>query len=517
LIQVVPPGESLHFQGGEIHLTFSEYLDEASIEKGIELFPRLEEPLSVRYRGKEILLKVPRNLAPDQTYVITLNRQLLDEHGVPLAGSIQLAYSTGGRIDRGSISGRVAGESRAAVHLFRFDTAQTADSLFLTLPDYVTSVNDRGEYRFDYMSPGVYRLVAVAQEAAGLPLEPGRVRYGLPWVDQVTVDTATAVAGLNMLMWQEPPPLRLLRGEWVSATWGRLVFNKNIRDLQQADVVLRSEDGSRHLPRAWYPDPLDPTRLVVESDSLAGPTVQVVIDTFCVGAECLDSVAVTVTLPAEPDTSHLVLLEPGRKITLVPEKGTDPPLDLIFSHPLLPIEEARDFPLLYRDDSVLVETRTDWRNPMWIRVTPFFPWEPNTDYTLNLVRAGFRTRDGRTFRDSLVTIAIHTGHPRGYGGLIVPVTPTPEISLMAELQAVENHPKKFRSVVNSQARFVFKEIPEGSYTLMLFADRDGNQAYSYGRAVPYFPSEWFQVYPDTIEVRANWDIELTPLTLEGLD
>ena len=39
-----------------------------------------------------------------------------------------------------------------------------------------------------------------------------------------------------------------------------------------------------------------------------------------------------------------------------------------------------------------------------------------------------------------------------------------------------------------------------------YVDQSG--AYTFGKASPFLPSEWFYVHPDTFEVRANWDIDV---------
>ena len=38
--------------------------------------------------------------------------------------------------------------------------------------------------------------------------------------------------------------------------------------------------------------------------------------------------------------------------------------------------------------------------------------------------------------------------------------------------------------------------------------------YQIESAYPITPSEWFYFYPDTFEVRANWETEITPINLE---
>ena len=50
---------------------------------------------------------------------------------------------------------------------------------------------------------------------------------------------------------------------------------------------------------------------------------------------------------------------------------------------------------------------------------------------------------------------------------------------------------------------------------MFYKDRDGNNNYSYGSLSPYQSSEWFEVIPDTISIRSNWDMEITNIILNS--
>ena len=111
LISAAPSSGTTHFPGGNIHLVFSEYMDEDRLTKGIRVYPQLSSPPEVKFRGKELELSLPTNLLPDQTYIISLGREVTDEHGVELAAPIYLAYSTGEAIDSSRITGRVYGST----------------------------------------------------------------------------------------------------------------------------------------------------------------------------------------------------------------------------------------------------------------------------------------------------------------------------------------------------------------------------------------------------------------------
>ena len=68
--------------------------------------------------------------------------------------------------------------------------------------------------------------------------------------------------------------------------------------------------------------------------------------------------------------------------------------------------------------------------------------------------------------------------------------------------------------VNFDGKINIQRIREGNYSLLFFEDSDGGNRYSYGSLDPYKPAEWFFIYPDTVEIRGNWDMELTGIQFE---
>jgi hypothetical protein len=95
----------------------------------------------------------------------------------------------------------------------------------------------------------------------------------------------------------------------------------------------------------------------------------------------------------------------------------------------------------------------------------------------------------------------------GYGGLNGQFE-RPGMITVIQLTSMEKEPEIFHSGVNSNYQFQFQNIPEGPYRLMIIDDVDQSGAYTFGKASPFLPSEWFYVHPDTFEVRANWDIDV---------
>ena len=90
--EIFPPSGSVNLASREIVVKFSEYMDENSFKNSIKVFPRLLKPLEFKFKGDEVILILPDSLDSEKTYIIYLNRNIKDEHRIPLAETVQLAY-----------------------------------------------------------------------------------------------------------------------------------------------------------------------------------------------------------------------------------------------------------------------------------------------------------------------------------------------------------------------------------------------------------------------------------------
>ena len=504
LLSANPPSGTVRLLEPVVELTFSEYMDEKSFAAGIRIAPVLKDDPTVKFKGKSVIVTLPTGIKNDMTLVLTLSRSIKDEHGVELAKPIQLAYSTGDVIDTGIIKGWVYASQPAGVYLFH---DEGSDTLLLSKPDYISETEDDGSFEFNYLSSGKYKILAIERGAAGVQLDQKRMSYGVPPISVIALDSI--FTGIHIRLFKEKEPLRLLRGEWKDWNWGQLYFNNDILDGMDIHGL---KIGAREMEWLIHPED-DKLIIVTVTDTVRSAKEKISFKNITMDQKVLlDSSAINVSIPAKGDTNYLALTNPDSKISITPEK-TGSPIKLVYSRPL-PEKLLNSFKIdLIIDDTTEVNFTKMINTPMSIFVAPQNGWEPKKSYKLKLFRHE-TTNEKETFKDSITTINIETTHPLGYGGISGTIKGIDSEKMITEIQSVEKKHWNFKSVVNSAGRFEYNDIPEGLYTLIVFDDRDQNIDYSYGKAYPFQPSEWFYVLPDTIEVRANWDIEFQPIYME---
>ena len=60
---------------------FSEYLQEKSLNNAFTILPETNTPVEIKYEGDKVNIYFPDSLSSDQTYILSINRELKDEHG----------------------------------------------------------------------------------------------------------------------------------------------------------------------------------------------------------------------------------------------------------------------------------------------------------------------------------------------------------------------------------------------------------------------------------------------------
>ena len=69
LLYSTPATGTTNFDQSIVKLIFSEYILERSISDAISLLPKTNDPIQVKYKGKELVVKLPDSLLIDQTYI----------------------------------------------------------------------------------------------------------------------------------------------------------------------------------------------------------------------------------------------------------------------------------------------------------------------------------------------------------------------------------------------------------------------------------------------------------------
>ena len=510
LIETSPPDGTVNYVGSQIMLEFSEYIDEKSIQRAIHILPTLPVKPELIYKGKRVYVDLPDSLLENQTYIVVINRTLSDENKVKLSQGIQVAFSTGDQIDQGSISGQIYYSNSSTVHLWKIKDEFDSLEFYNRIPDYAIDASDEGYYEFKFLSPGRYRIAAVDQMLAGSVIIPERMIYGLSWLNVVELKDQEKLNNINIRIPDHVGAIQMTNAEFVKGSWGRVTFSQKIsqysNDLSLSVIDQDSSDSKLMV----FNDPLDDMKLNFTLDKKSSGYVSVMTPGIIKSETVLiDSGLIRIKMDTTRDTSNISILQPNSKYVLNIESDNIVPLKVVFSS----LVDSSSITVL--EDSISIPVVAELESPIAVSITPIENWKPRSTYTINIDKNSLNPLYGKGLKDSLTSIKFKTSEYKGFGKLTIFSNEDSSKDLVAKLTKMESDQSTFRAMVNSEGIFNIDRLPEGNYSLMFFKDLDKNKKYSSGNIFPYKVAEWFYDYPDTVKIRANWELELDTIIMDN--
>lgn len=539
-----PVSGAVNVRDATIRITFSEYVDAASLARALSISPATDGRLNIRWRRRTATVELPGPLRENTTYVLTLDTNLRDVNGVALREPLTLAFSTGPTINRGRLAGRVVssdtGAPVAGVDVYAYAVQGSAPpSPLPDRPDYRTQTNTSGVFELTYLSEQPYYVVAVQDRNRNRradALEPFAVPPQPMLVADSSADTsATAASGRNRMATTDltvqtsgapwiiavvdtvPPAPQRARA--LSDRRFELRFSEPVRFLARDPErwVLYDSLGNRTPIAALYQLPAEPLQVYFTTEPLPPQPYRVqpaaLVDTSG-NAVRPDTLGFTPLAAADtlaprflgfvPDSANV---PPDRPLLLAP--GTRPgvrfnqPLDSLRLRASVGVQDTTGRPLPY------ATTSPDG-------VTYFIEAaEQEAEAPLRIVvdRSALGGLDSLFVRTFRALAAAEVGELSG-----VVASSDTSATIVVELYPAETRTAEEprRTLATSGGRFLFRDLPAGTYRLRAFVDRDGDQRWDGGRIDPYVPAEPLAWSTETYRIRPRWETALPDTLFVGV-
>ncbi len=199
-----PNINTLNYRGNSISYEFDEYVDRRSFQDAFRISPQIKGDIEYDWSGKDVEVKFEKpfyKIDPNKTFVVTVNTALKDLHGNSIARPVAFAFSTGDKIDKGSISGRVYGGRGKNVSVFAYRLDRGNYDPTKDFADYQTETSPDGDYILTNMAPAAYRVIAVDDDDKNYLYTSERENYGVLPGD-LTLNEDEALKSVNFLMKQ---------------------------------------------------------------------------------------------------------------------------------------------------------------------------------------------------------------------------------------------------------------------------------------------------------------------------
>jgi hypothetical protein len=519
LVASDPAADAVRVLRSEWTLTFSERIDEASFRRALSIVPEPALPPQVRVKKRTASISVGDSLRPNTTYLVTLDTELKDAHGVRVTRPITYAFATGENIDKGTIRGVVvegiSGRPVSGVDVFAYSANRdtTAGSTSTARrAEYRTQTGPDGAFTLEYLPRRAFFVVAVRDQNGNRMFDEGE-RFAVPPYPSIAPvpEDSTRHPGLWYLADADTtaPDVRSVRARW--ATRVEIGYTEPVR-LRSTDVdewvLTDSLEATRYAVRAVYQDADDQNQVMLWTDSLGSRAFRLELPPVADSAgnaSPADTAIFTGSRRQDTTTVRLRAFGPrrapgaGTPITLFP--GVHPSLTLssVVSNEVLDGAIS-----VFGADSSLVSFARETGNNTTHHL--IIDGEVSAD-TVVVQVATLDARVDTTYRARYVRMK-----PEELGTLSGVAVGSDR--RVAEILAEDRFAGRVEAVAVDSAGAYSFELPGGRYRVGLFADADSSLTWTGGYPAPYRRAE-LRVWSDTVRVRPKWETVVDTLFLEG--
>lgn len=516
VVSSIPENGTLRFNDDQVVIELNEYINRNKLEESIFISPEVETEISTGFSHVEIEFLEP--LDSNVTYALTIGTEYTDLANNRPERAFTLIFSTGDRLDSGIIRGKVIDNDPAGAFIFLYPLADIdPDTLNPghTPPGYRTQIGTEGDFEFQALPHGPYRLIAVRDTYRDKVFDRGVDAFGAPARAVEALDSAQPNIFLRIGPIED---LNAPQVYGVTAITERLIEVSFSESMNPTSIIpenfeLHDSAGRANAPtaisaypsgssanaaRIWLAAPLQTDiRWALTARNVRDSIGNVVSDT---------ANRAVFSATARPDTAPPALLvapvtDSSRNISI------DRDFVFIFDRAIDPSAFAEAVTLRDSRDT-LVQYALQWRSPNKPALVPLQPLEGQAWYAIRLSMKGVRGFNGVSMPDSLAELRFETVDIRSFGAIAGTLIDNldgdkPYVLILEKA----NSDKRYTQTLNGKGAWEFTDIPPGSYTIWGYYDENENGEYDFGSPFPYLPAERFGAFGPSIKVRARWTFE----------
>ncbi|TRZ45834.1 Ig-like domain-containing protein [Robertkochia solimangrovi] len=497
IISSRPENNTTNFKGNEIRITFDEYIKLKDLQKQLIVSPPLEYTPIIYPQGsasKYIDIEIQDTLQENSTYVFNFGQSVVDNtEGNPYS-YFSYVFSTGDYIDSLNLGGFVADaelkkpDNFISVMLYKIDTAFTDSIIYKKPPTYITNTLDSAvNFNLSNLKDGKYMLIAMKDNAGDHRFDPKSDKIAfLDHYIEVPNDTL-----YQLTLFKEIPAFRATRPNMAFKNMITFGYEGDPEGMEIKLLSDHPQDFKYTTIKASDKDSINYYFTPFETDSLLFEVGnKKFIDTFTVRIRDLynDSLAF------KAQNSGAIGLEEDFMISSnVPMESIDDAKITIMD------KDSVNVPFTFELDKVKNLLNLKWEK------------QPEQKYRVEILPESITDFFEKT--NDTLKYGVSTKSLADLGSIRIKLRNVREFPLILQLTNDKGVVQYEQIVTAAGSVPEFKNIDPGNYLIRVIHDRNSNGKWDTGNYLKKIQPEDISYYPESVELRANWEIEQT-FTLE---
>ncbi|NDK54859.1 Ig-like domain-containing protein [Pontibacter fetidus] len=495
LVSSNPKDQQLNVDGKTISLEFDEPVQQNNLQKQLLITPFTDNKYKIKVNEKVMELLFEKPLQDSTTYIFNFREGIADITEKNIAKGLKLSFSTGSYIDSSRVAGTVVDlmtqqpEKDAIVALY---PADDTTNIRKSRPYYQTQTDATGQFKFENIREGNYKIFALLDKNTNSLYDNEAEKIGF-LEDPISIKPDTQQVTLRTFRLDSKKPVSLQRQKLIDRL--AITYSEGIEKVKALNATTKDTILLKALPDGKTIELFKTPKfnggkvLVTASDSLGNSTIDTIQVDF--GQDYTQRIQ-GASIKLINKTNGTTTYRPGQKLTI--ELQTQ--VKVTGANPISIMSDSTNgIKLKYPEQITLDKTSTELTFTIPKLSTRQRP------YTIVLDSTQIVALDGKKLRFPELPITI--GEEQGTGSV------KGIVNIPAKSFTVQLLDGKYNVVKESKngRGFQFRDVPPGIYTIRVLIDENNNGKWE--RGTPDFKKEpeKVMIYPNPIEIRANWELE----------
>jgi len=494
-VKALPPNFSTNFEANEIRIYFDEYIKLDDPQKQIIISPPMEPKPTITPLGgasKYIKIKFLDTLIKNTTYSINFGKSIVDNNEGNPNPFFRYVFSTGNSLDSLSIRGIVRDaiekevESSITVALYEVDSTYSDSIIFSEVPRYITNTLDSISFEINNIREGSYKLIALKDVASDYKYQPKQDKIGFyEKIVKLPADTAnvfTVDLFKEVLEFKVLTPKQASKNSYFFGYEGKTSsFDvKIVSDTPENFEFRTFMDRKKDTLHYWFRPFFEADSLVFEvndhknyKDTLVGRFKDQYKDSLILNNNTKGSLPFNKEFTLYSNTPIDNINE--KLISLIDKDSVKTP----FSVQLDKVNNEATFKFERKEN-----------NSYQMQLLP----EAVTDFIGNV--------------NDTINFNFRTKKLADYGTIFLTLQNVKEFPLLVQLTD-EKGDFIIEKTTDNLNTLVFDNLDPGKYNIRVIFDSNKNREWDTGNFLKNIQAEKVVYYPQSIEVRANWELKQT--------
>jgi hypothetical protein len=505
LVKSIPPNYSVNVKPNNIYLEFDEFIQLHNPLQKLIISPPLKNNIEIKQKPKGFTLIFKDTLQNETTYQIYFSDAIVDLNEGNALNDFTYVFSTGKEIDTLKIAGEIIDsytlkpEPNFTVCLY----SDTTDSvIFKTNPVYITKTNNEGKFELKHLHKNIYKLVAYYDKNNNYRFEP--VNEKIAFLSN-NINLNSNIDTIKLFSFQEnriKPYIKKI--ERIKPYNANIIFSNT---LKEKPFIIES---SAKILSTWYSPNYDTLKLFFadslqyRSDTIKIKIKYALIDTLF--NKYYKSEEKNIVIDKKNLSNNKTKLNFLTSVKKNQSINSKIPILITFTEPT-ELKEENIKLLYFQNDSVIQSIKFSLTN---------------TDSCQLQYKLAFDWQDGKKYRLILSQITSYYGNLYNNDTIDFFTSPIEDFATLSFNYKIkdDNNKNYFFEIINDKNITVYswtdiksnKKIIDrlypGKYTIRCFIDENKNNVWDTGFYILHKQPEKVYIYPQTFQLRANWDLEI---------